>query len=104
MILDIGPQSAKALAEITARPHWVWNGPVGVSEMDSFANAPRFWLQAAAFPRHSRWLAAATPSRQSTYSDRGQGRYISDLPVVSFEFLEGKRLPVVDILESRFDK
>lgn len=44
MILDIGPVSAKALAEIISNAGTVvWSGPVGVFEMDAFANGTKHW-------------------------------------------------------------
>ena len=67
MILDIGPNSAKALADIIAAAGTVvWNGPVGVFEMDAFANGTK---------------ALAQPSRRRKITLAGGGDTVSAINV-----------------------
>ena len=90
MILDIGPQSAKALADIIAKAGTVvWNGPVGVFEMEPFAGGTK--------------ALAAAVATSNVFKLEDKVGYISTAGGAFLEFLEGKRLPAVDILESRFN-
>ena len=104
MILDIGPESAKALAEIITKAGTVvWNGPVGVFEMDAFANGTK--VLAAAIASSGAFTLAGggdTVSAINTFKIEDKVGYISTAGGAFLEFLEGKRLPAVDILESRF--
>ena len=104
MILDIGPVSAKALAEIISNAGTVvWNGPVGVFEMDAFANGTK--ALAAAIASSSAFTLAGggdTVSAINVFKIEDKVGYISTAGGAFLEFLEGKRLPAVDILESRF--
>ena len=104
MILDIGPESAKALAAIIANAGTVvWNGPVGVFEMDAFANGTKA-LAAAVASSKAFTLAGGgdTVSAINVFKIEDKVGYISTAGGAFLEFLEGKRLPAVDILESRF--
>ena len=104
MILDIGPVSAKALAEIISDAGTVvWNGPVGVFEMDAFANGTKT-LAAAIASSKAFTLAGGgdTVSAINVFKIEDKVGYISTAGGAFLEFLEGKRLPAVDILESRF--
>src|SRR5512133_3875124 len=104
MILDIGPESAKALAEIIAKAGTVvWNGPVGVFEMDAFANGTKA-LAAAVASSKAFTLAGGgdTVSAINVFKIEDKVGYISTAGGAFLEFLEGKRLPAVDILESRY--
>ena len=103
MILDIGPKSAAELAAIIAKAGTVvWNGPVGVFEYDQFGAGTKVVAQAiadsAAFSiaGGGDTLAAITKygiSDQISYISTGGGAFL--------EFLEGKKLPAVEILEQR---
>ena len=104
MILDIGPNSAKALADIIAAAGTVvWNGPVGVFEMDAFANGTKALAQAIATSKAFTLAGGGdTVSAINVFKIEDKVGYISTAGGAFLEFLEGKRLPAVDILESRF--
>lgn len=103
LILDIGPETAKQYAEIIAKAgSIVWNGPVGVFEIDQFAEGTKAVAEAiAASPAFSiagggDTLAAIDKfgiSEQISYTSTGGGAFL--------EFLEGKELPAVAILASK---
>ena len=102
MILDIGPDTAERFGKVLQTAGTiVWNGPVGVFEFDQFGEGTqghRPGDRAAA--RRSRSPAAATrwrPSR-STASKTGIS-YISTGGGAFLEFVEGKTLPAVAMLE-----
>ena len=106
MILDIGPQSALALAHvIRGAGTIIWNGPIGVFEFEAFGDGTR---QMA--------LAIAEATANGAYSIAGGGdtvaaivkygladriSYISTGGGAFLEYLEGKGLPVIEILERR---
>ena len=95
---------AKALAAIIANAGTVvWNGPVGVFEMDAFANGTKA-LAAAVASSKAFTLAGGgdTVSAINVFKIEDKVGYISTAGGAFLEFLEGKRLPAVDILESRF--
>jgi phosphoglycerate kinase len=101
MILDIGPQSAATLAASVAEAGTiVWNGPVGVFEFDAFAGGTRALAEAIG---HSRAFSLAgggdTIAAINKFGTRAS--YISTAGGAFLEFLEGKRLPAVEILELR---
>ena len=103
MILDIGPDSAKALATIIAQAGTVvWNGPVGVFEKEAFASGTKT-LAAAIASSKAFTLAGGgdTVSAINVFKIEDKVGYISTAGGAFLEFLEGKRLPAVDILESR---
>jgi phosphoglycerate kinase len=80
MILDIGPETAKAYAALIARAGTVvWNGPVGVFEFDAFGKGTETLARAIAASK--------------AFSIAGGGAFL--------EFLEGKTLPAVAALETR---
>ncbi len=105
-ILDIGPQSALALQHVINEAGTIiWNGPVGVFEFDAFANGTK---QLA--------LAIAGATARGAYSIAGGGdtvaaiakygiadriSYISTGGGAFLEFLEGKTLPALEILQQR---
>ena len=101
MILDVGPVSAKALADIATNAGTiVWNGPVGVFEMDAFANGTKTLADAiAASKAFSLAGGGDTVAAINKYGTKVG--YVSTAGGAFLEFLEGKRLPAVDILESR---
>jgi phosphoglycerate kinase len=106
MILDIGPQSALGLAHsLRSAGTIVWNGPIGVSEFDAFADGT-----------HQLALAVAEATANGAFSVAGGGdtlaviakygiadkiSYISTGGGAFLEFLEGKTLPAIEILQQR---
>ncbi|MBS1196581.1 MAG: pgk [Proteobacteria bacterium] len=103
MILDIGPQSAKVLADIVARAGTVvWNGPVGVFEIAAFAQGTIALAKAIA-NSHAFTLAGGgdTVAAINIFQIEDQIGYISTAGGAFLEFLEGKKLPAVEILEQR---
>mgnify|MGYP002144633487 FL=1 len=105
MILDIGPNSAKALADIIAAAGTVvWNGPVGVFEMDSFANGTKALAQAIATSKAFTLAGGGdTVSAINVFKIEDKVGYISTAGGAFLEFLEGKTLPAIAALEARFE-
>jgi len=104
MILDIGPQSAKALAKIIKDAGTIiWNGPVGAFEMDAFANGTRILTKAIADSDAFTLVGGGdTLLAIHSFTTEDKVGYISTAGGAFIEFLKGRRLPAVDILESRF--
>jgi phosphoglycerate kinase len=103
MILDIGPQSARALAEqLKGAGTIVWNGPVGVFEKDPFAKGTAVLAKAIA---DSDGFSIAgggdTVAAINKFGIAGRIDYISTAGGAFLEFLEGKTLPAVAALEAR---
>jgi len=106
MILDVGPQSALALTRvINSAGTIIWNGPIGVFEFDAFANGT-----------HQMALAIAEATARGAFSIAGGGdtlaaiakynigdrvSYISTGGGAFLEFLEGKTLPAIEVLQQR---
>jgi phosphoglycerate kinase len=106
MILDVGPQSALALGHaIREAGTIIWNGPVGVFEFDAFADGT-----------HQLALAVAEATANGAFSIAGGGdtlaaiakyrigdrvSYISTGGGAFLEFLEGKPLPALQVLQQR---
>ncbi|OZI73577.1 phosphoglycerate kinase [Bordetella genomosp. 2] len=105
MILDIGPQTAQRLAGILQQAGTiVWNGPVGVFEFDAFAHGTEVLAQAiAASPAFSIAGGGDTLAAIAKYGIADKVGYISTGGGAFLEFLEGKSLPAVAILEERAD-
>ena len=103
MILDIGPQTVLALRSLIARAGTiVWNGPVGVFEFDAFAGGTRALAQAIAdSPAFSIAGGGDTIAAINKFGVADRIGYISTAGGAFLEFLEGKTLPVVAILEQR---
>ena len=103
MILDIGPQTAALYATILARAGTiVWNGPVGVFEFAAFEGGTRTVAEAvAASPGFSIAGGGDTLAAISKYGVGDRIDYISTGGGAFLEFLEGKVLPAVEILEQR---
>jgi len=103
MILDIGPQSAKQLAALLGKAGTiVWNGPVGVFEFDQFGKGTETVARAiAASPAFSIAGGGDTLAAIAKYGIADQISYISTGGGAFLEFLEGKKLPAVEILEQR---
>jgi phosphoglycerate kinase len=106
MILDIGPQTSATLAaQIAAAGTIVWNGPVGVFEFDQFGNGTKVLAHAIA---DSNGFSIAgggdTLAAIAKYDITDKIGYISTGGGAFLEFLEGKTLPAVEILQQRFNK
>ena len=103
MILDIGPETAALLAQqIAAAGTVVWNGPVGVFEFDQFAEGTKtLALAIAGSKAFSIAGGGDTLAAIAKYAIADQVDYISTGGGAFLEFLEGKTLPAVAILEER---
>ena len=103
MIFDIGPDSAAALAEILKKAGTiVWNGPVGVFEFDQFGEGTKaISLAIAESPAFSIAGGGDTLAAVAKYDIADKVSYISTGGGAFLEFLEGKKLPAVAMLESR---
>jgi phosphoglycerate kinase len=103
MILDIGPATARSYAAVLAKAGTiVWNGPVGVFEFDAFGNGTRAVAEAiAASQAFSIAGGGDTLAAISKYGVQDRIGYISTGGGAFLEFLEGKTLPAVEVLESR---
>ena len=106
MIFDIGPDSAQALADIIMKAGTVvWNGPVGVFEFDQFGEGTKTIAKAIA--ETSAFTLAGggdTIAAIQKYGIYDKVSYISTAGGAFLEFLEGKTLPAVAILEERAKK
>jgi len=106
MIFDIGPKSAQELADIIMKAGTVvWNGPVGVFEFDQFGEGTKTIAKAIA--ETSAFTLAGggdTIAAIQKYDIFDKVSYISTAGGAFLEFLEGKKLPAVDILEQRASK
>jgi phosphoglycerate kinase len=105
MILDIGPRSAAMLAErLKTAGTIVWNGPVGVFELDAFAKGTHALGQAIAeSPAYSIAGGGDTLAAIAKFGLESRISYISTGGGAFLEFLEGKKLPAVAALEARAD-
>jgi len=103
MIFDIGPKSAQELADIIAKAGTVvWNGPVGVFEFDQFGAGTEKIARAIADTKAFTLAGGGdTIAAIQKYDIYDQVSYISTAGGAFLEFLEGKKLPAVDILEQR---
>ncbi len=103
MILDIGPDTAESFSRMCADAGTiVWNGPVGVFEFDQFGEGTRSLAQAVA--RSSAFSIAGggdTLAAIEKYRVEDDISYISTGGGAFLEFLEGKKLPAVAVLEER---
>ena len=103
MILDIGPETTARLAESLKRAGTVvWNGPVGVFEFDQFAHGTKtLALAIAASKGFSIAGGGDTVAAINKFGVAKDIGYISTAGGAFLEFLEGKKLPAVEILEAR---
>ena len=103
MILDIGPASARAVADIVATAGTViWNGPLGVFEFDAFGGGTKALAEAIAkSPAFSIAGGGDTLAAIEKYGIEDDVSYISTGGGAFLEFVEGKTLPAVAALERR---
>ncbi|MDQ7074015.1 MAG: phosphoglycerate kinase [Gammaproteobacteria bacterium] len=103
MIFDIGPESAKELAEIISKAGTiVWNGPVGVFEFDQFGAGTEVVSRAIAeADGFSLAGGGDTIAAIQKYDLYDKVSYISTAGGAFLEYLEGKTLPAVAMLEAR---
>ncbi len=103
MILDIGPDTARRYADMMRSAGTiVWNGPVGVFEIDQFGNGTKVLAEAiAASPAFSIAGGGDTLAAVAKYGVGKGISYISTGGGAFLEFLEGKTLPAVAMLEER---
>jgi phosphoglycerate kinase len=103
MIFDIGPKSAQQLADIISKAGTiVWNGPVGVFEFDQFgAGTKTISMAIANAPGFSLAGGGDTIAAIQKYDIYDKISYISTAGGAFLEFLEGKTLPAVAMLEER---
>ncbi|MDH3751767.1 MAG: phosphoglycerate kinase, partial [Gammaproteobacteria bacterium] len=103
LILDIGPETARRFAEILKSAGTIiWNGPVGVFEFDAFGGGTKALAEAIA---ESGAFSVAgggdTLAAIDKYGVADRISYISTGGGAFLEFVEGKTLPAVEILERR---
>ena len=103
MILDIGPDTAKRYAELVEKAGTVvWNGPVGVFEFDAFGKGTETLARAIADSgAFSIAGGGDTLAAVDKYGVADRISYISTGGGAFLEFVEGKTLPAVEILEQR---
>jgi len=103
MILDIGPSSVAVLKMIVAKAGTiVWNGPVGVFEFDAFAAGTKALAEAvAASGAFSIAGGGDTIAAINKFGVADRISYISTAGGAFLEFLEGKTLPAVAMLDER---
>jgi phosphoglycerate kinase len=103
MIFDIGPETADRLCDILAKAGTiVWNGPVGVFEFEAFSKGTE--KLAMAIANSSAFSIAGggdTLAAVDKFGIKDKISYISTGGGAFLEFLEGKKLPAVEILEKR---
>ena len=106
MIFDIGPKSAQELADIIMKAGTVvWNGPVGVFEFDQFGAGTKTIAMAIANTKAFTLAGGGdTIAAIQKYDIYDKVSYISTAGGAFLEFLEGKKLPAVEILEQRAAK
>jgi phosphoglycerate kinase len=106
LILDIGPESAQQLALLMSDAGTiVWNGPVGVFEFEAFSHGTEIMANAIA-NSHAFSIAGGgdTLAAVDKFGLEEKISYISTGGGAFLEYLEGKKLPAVEILEQRFNE
>lgn len=104
LILDVGPRTRARIAELVAQARTIiWNGPLGVFEFEHFGEGTRALAKAiAASGAFSLAGGGDTLAAIARYGVGTDISYISTGGGAFLEFLEGKSLPAVEILEERF--
>ena len=103
MIFDVGPMTVRNYMDIVRKAGTiVWNGPLGVFEFEQFGKGTESISMAiAGSPAFSIAGGGDTVAAVAKYGVTGQISYISTAGGAFLEFLEGKKLPAVAILEER---
>lgn len=103
LILDLGPRTARALASMLGDAGTiVWNGPVGVFEFDQFGEGTKTIARAIAGSKAFSLAGGGdTLAAAVKYGVADRISYISTGGGAFLEFLEGKKLPAIEILEQR---
>ncbi|MFP5441756.1 MAG: phosphoglycerate kinase [Gammaproteobacteria bacterium] len=103
MILDVGPETAKQFAELLKSSKTIlWNGPVGVFEVDQYGNGTKALSEAiAASEAFSIAGGGDTLAAIDKYGVADRIGYISTGGGAFLEFVEGKVLPAVEVLQQR---
>jgi phosphoglycerate kinase len=103
MILDIGPDSSEAIAKLVESAGTIlWNGPVGVFEFEQFGEGTRTLAKAIARSKAFSLAGGGdTLAAIEKYGIEDSISYISTGGGAFLEFVEGKKLPAVEILEMR---
>lgn len=103
MILDIGPESEKEIAELLKSVNTIlWNGPIGVFEFDNFATGTKaLSLAIAQSVAFSVAGGGDTIAAIEKFGIKDQVSYISTAGGTFLEFFEGKKLSAVEILKEK---
>jgi phosphoglycerate kinase len=106
MILDVGPKTSTALAAAIAQARTiVWNGPLGVFEQDAFAQGTRALAQAIAGSQaFSIAGGGETVAALAKFGVAEKIGYVSTAGGAFLEFVEGKKLPAIAVLEQRAER
>ena len=106
MIFDVGPKSQLQLANIIASAKTIiWNGPVGVFEFDQFGTGTEAIAKAIASSNAFSIAGGGdTLAAIEKYQVAKNISYISTGGGAFLEFVEGKKLPALEILEKRFNE
>ena len=101
MIMDVGPETSKQLNHLIAKAKTiVWNGPLGVFEFNQFSQGTKNLAEAIAESNaYSIAGGGDTIAAISTFNIENKISYISTGGGAFLEFLEGKKLPAIEILE-----
>ena len=104
MIFDVGPKSQSQLADIIASAKTIiWNGPLGVFELDQFGTGTEAIAKAIASSNAFSIAGGGdTLAAIEKYQVAKKISYISTGGGAFLEFVEGKKLPALEILENRF--
>ncbi len=103
MILDVGPRTAELFRTLLGKAATiVWNGPVGVFEFDAFAGGTKAVAEAIAGSKGFSLAGGGdTVAAIAKFGITDRVSYISTAGGAFLEFLEGRKLPAIEILEAR---
>ena len=103
IIVDIGPRTARSLSErLVQAGTIIWNGPMGVFEIDQFGEGTRVVAEAVAISQGFSVVGGGdTLAAIEKYGVQDQMSYVSTGGGAFLEFFEGKALPAVEILKQR---
>lgn len=108
MILDVGPETSAQLKKLLGEARTIiWNGPLGVFEMENFQKGTKqladVIVEATAFGAFSIVGGGDTIAAVKQFGVQDKVSYISTGGGAFLEFLEGKTLPAIAVLEERFN-